>query len=231
MVYLLLAVFSFVALAPLCSVAWRLIDSNREALKTSQLEYAALLASTISMELDAHVDGLKAQFVRGSHSLGLTYGRAAGPEDDDAVRRVLDEILDERMRYLRFTNLQGRVISSSTTEAISPELEFSVGAGFQAVAEGLADRRSGAEGVIHSDPLLLPGDPKRAALVFSAPVVRGGRILGVVSALVDLQSVWDVVVTGHEKEPHTFFAVDGQGRLFASKDLAGRRKPSLPYRS
>ena len=221
MVYLLLFVFSVVAMAPLCSVAWRLIESNREALKTSQLEYASLLASTISMELDAHVDGLKAQFVRGSNALGLTYGRGAEPEDDDAVRRVLDEILDERMRYLRFTNLHGRVVSSSTTWAISPELERSFGAGFQAAAEGLADRRSGAEGVIDSDPFLLPGNPKRAALIFSAPVVRGGRILGVASALVDLQSVWDVIVAGHEKEPHTFFAVDGVGRLFASKDLAG----------
>jgi hypothetical protein len=39
MVYLLLAVFSFVALAPLGSVAWKLINTNREALKTSQQEY------------------------------------------------------------------------------------------------------------------------------------------------------------------------------------------------
>ena len=220
MVYLLLAVFSIVALAPLCSVAWRLIDSNREALKTSQLEYEALLASTISMEVDTHVAGLRAQLVRGSHSLGLTCGRTGGAEDD-AVRRVLDEVVDERMRYLRFTDLHGHVVNSNTTEAIPRELEPSFVAGFRATAESLADHRFGVESVSHSDPLLLPGNPKRAALVLTAPVVSGGRFLGVVSALVDLQSVWDVVVAGHEKEPHTFFAVDAQGRLFAAKDLAG----------
>ncbi len=220
MVYLLLAVFSFVALAPLCSVAWRLIDSNREALKTSQLEYESLLASTISMEVDTHVAGMRAQLVRGAHSVGLTCGRS-GHVEDDAVRAVLDELVDERMRYLRFTNLHRHVVSSRANETIPPELDPSFAAGFLAAAESLADHRVGADGVSHSDPLLLPGDPKRAALVLTAPVVSGGRFIGVVSALVDLQSIWDVVVAGHEKEPHAFFAVDARGRLFAAKGLAG----------
>jgi HD-GYP domain-containing protein (c-di-GMP phosphodiesterase class II) len=221
MVYLLLAVFTFVALAPLCSVAWRLIDGNREALKTSQLEYAALLASTISMEVDTHVAGLRAQLVRGSHSLGVTCGRGGG-DDDRAIRRVLDEVVDERMRYLRFTDLHGRVVSSTTTERIPVELEPSFLAGFRATAESLADgHRIGAESVTHADPLLLAGDPQRAALVLTAPVFGAGRYLGVVSAFVDLQSIWDMVVAGHSREPHTFFAVDAKGRLFASKDLPG----------
>jgi response regulator RpfG family c-di-GMP phosphodiesterase len=221
MVYLLLAVFTFVAMAPLCSVAWRLIDGNREALKTSQLEYAALLASTISMEVDTHVAGLKAQLVRGSNSLGLTCGRSEGREDG-AIRRVLDVGVDERMRYLRFTDLHGLVVSSSTTEAIPQELEPAFLAGIRETAESLADHnRIGAENVTHADPLLLPGNPKRAALVLTAPVIGGGRILGVVSALVDLQSVWDDVMSGHDKEPHAFFAVDARGRLFATKDLPG----------
>jgi HD-GYP domain-containing protein (c-di-GMP phosphodiesterase class II) len=221
MVYLLLAVFTFVALAPLCSVAWRLIDGNREALKTSQLEYAALLASTISMEVDTHVAGLRAQLVRGSHSLGLTFGRAGGA-DDQAIRRALDDVVDDRVRYVRFTDLHGRIVSSKSAEAIPQVLEPAYRTGFRETAESLADgHRMGAESVTHADPLLLSGNPPRAALVLSAPVFSGGRFLGVVSALVDLQSVWDVVVAGHGKEPHAFFAVDAKGRLFASKDLPG----------
>jgi HD-GYP domain-containing protein (c-di-GMP phosphodiesterase class II) len=220
MVYLLLAVFSFVALAPLCSVAWRLIDSNREALKTSQLEYASLLASTLSMEVDSHMAGMRAQLSRGSLAVGLTYGRD-GQFQDDAVRRVLDELVDERMHYLRFTDLHKRVVSSRTTDAIPEPLEPSFASGFRAVFESLADHRSGTERTNHSDPLILPGAPARAALVLTAPVFSGGRFVGVVSALVDLESVWDVVVEGHKKEPHSFFAVDSQGRLFAARNLAG----------
>ena len=138
MVYLLLAVFTFVALAPLCSVAWRLIDGNREALKTSQLEYEALLASTISMEVDTHVAGLRAQLVRGSHSLGLTY-ESMGGKDDPTIRRVLDEVVDERLRCLRFTDLHGHVVSSKSAEPIPRELEPVFLAGFRATAESLAD--------------------------------------------------------------------------------------------
>ena len=221
MVYLLLAVFSFVALAPLCSVAWRLIDGNREALKTSQQEYQLLLASTISRELDIHVESLRAQLLRCSNSLALAWGRAEG-SGDAAARLVLEEAVDERMRYLRFTDLHAHVVSSSKTATIPVELEPSFRAGFRAMAEGLLDQRqTGTRSATHGGPLLLPGNPRRAALVLTAPVISGGRFLGVVSALVDLQSVWDAVVAGHSKEPHALFAVDAKGRLFAAKNLPG----------
>ncbi len=220
MVYLLLAVFSFVALAPLCSVAWRLIDSNREALKTSQLEYESLLASTISMEVDAQVASIRAQLVRGSHSVGLTCGRA-GRVEDEAVRGVLNELIDDRMKFLRFTDLHGHVVSSRAVEAVPPEVDPLLAAGFRAAAGNLADHRKGTERVSLSAPLLIKQAETRAALVLSAPVVSGGRFIGVVSALADLQAIWDEVVAGHEKEPHTFFAVDSEGRLFAARNLAG----------
>jgi HAMP domain-containing protein len=220
MVYLLLAVFAFVALAPLCSVAWRLIDGNREALKTSQQEYQLLLASTISREVDIHVEGLRAQLVRGSHALAFACGRAE-EAGDDAVRRVLDDVVDERMRYLRFTDLRGHVVNSRTTAKIPEELEPSFLAGFRAAEESLPDDRpAGTETATHAGPLLLPGSPQRAALILTAPVVSGGRFLGGVSALVDLQSVWDAVVAGH-RTGHALFAVDAKGRLFAATDLPG----------
>jgi len=220
MVYLLLAVFAFVALVPLSSVAWRLIDGNREALKTSQQEYQLLLASTISREVDIHVEGLRAQLGRASRSLSAASARGGGI-DDDTVRRVLDDVLDERMRYLRFTDLRGRVVASRTVSGLPAGIEPSFLSGFRAAAERLADSRQlGAESATHSDPILLPGDPPQAALVITAPVVSGGRFLGVVSALANLQSVWDAVVDGH-RTGHALFAVDTKGRLFAATDLPG----------
>jgi HD-GYP domain-containing protein (c-di-GMP phosphodiesterase class II) len=221
MVYLLLAVFTFVALAPLCSVAWRLIDGNREALKTSQQEYQLLLASTISRELDIHVESLGAQLVRASYSIAIASGRTDGA-GEAAVRLALEEAVDERMRYLRFTDLRGRTASSAASASIPEEVEPSFRAGFRAMAEGLLDpHQAGTKGAAHGGPVLLPGNPPRAAIVMSAPVISGGRFLGVVSALVDLQSVWDAVMAGHTKEPHALFAVDAKGRLFAAKNLPG----------
>lgn len=219
MVYVLLAVFAIVALAPLGSVAFRLIDGSREALKTSQQEYQHLLAATISKEIDVHVDGLRAQLTQGSYSLAKVKG-GDGAVSDDAVRRVLDEIVDERVLYLRFTDLRGRVLQSKAAGALPGNLEPLFLAGFRD-AISLAGQHTGAASATHADPILLAGDPPAAALLLTAPVVSGGRFVGVVSALVDLQSVWDSVMDGHGKEPHAMFAVDATGHLFAAKNLPG----------
>lgn len=218
MVYLLLGVFAIVALAPLGSVAWRLIDGSREALKTSQQEYQHLLASTISRELDVYVGGFRAQLLRGAHSLAAAKA-GADTVPDEAVRRVLDEIVDERVLYLRFTDLRGRVLQPLPEERLPPELEPPFLMGFRAAAESLAVQRPAGPSTAHADPILLPGHPPSAALLITAPVASGGRFFGVVSALVDLQSVWDTVMDGHGKEPHAMFAVDAGGHLFAARNL------------
>src|SRR5262249_51847314 len=132
--------------------------------------------------------------------------------------RVLDEIVDERVRYLRFTDLRGRVLQSRAA-TVSGNLEPLFLAGFRAAAESLAGARHGGPEATHADPVLLPGNPRSAALLITAPVVTGGRFVGVVSALVDLQSVWDSVMDGHGKEPYAIYAVDATGRLFAARNL------------
>lgn len=49
-VFTLLAVLVLIGLAPLGTVAWKLIDINREALSTAQREYQGLMASTVANE-------------------------------------------------------------------------------------------------------------------------------------------------------------------------------------
>jgi HD-GYP domain-containing protein (c-di-GMP phosphodiesterase class II) len=219
MVYLLLAVFTLVALAPLGSVAWRLIDRNREALKTSQQEYQLLLASTICREVDIHVEAVRAQVARAARAVAASGGRI-DTGGSEAMRAALESGVDDRMRYLRFTDLRGHVAETSGDERPPAAAADAFVAGFRSAAESLAGGHDPAETEAHADPLLLPGTPRRPALVLSAPVVAGGRFLGVISGLVDLQSVWDAVVAGH-RTGHAIFAVDAKGRLFASSDLPG----------
>ena len=66
----LLAVFVIVGLGPLASVAWKLIDTNREALKTAQQEYQLLLAASVAQDVDIHVEGFRSQLVRLAKALG-----------------------------------------------------------------------------------------------------------------------------------------------------------------
>ncbi len=220
MVYLLLAVFAFVALAPLLSVAWRLIDGNREALKTSQQEYQLLLASTISREVDIHVASLRAQLARASHAVAAASDRGEGP-GGDAVRRVLDGMVDDSVRYLRFSDLHGHAISSKNADLMTRGLEGAFAAGFRSAAESLADQRgTEAPQASHGEPLLLESEPRRAAFVLALPVVERGRFLGVIAALVDLQSVWDTVVAD-QHTGHALYAVDGSGHVFAATNLSG----------
>ena len=68
-----------------------------------------------------------------------------------------------------------------------------------------------------SDPILLSAAPPRSVLVISAPVVSGGKFRGVLSAVVELQRVWESVVARNPKG-HLIFAVDGRGRVIASTD-------------
>jgi HD-GYP domain-containing protein (c-di-GMP phosphodiesterase class II) len=218
MVYLLLGVFAFVALAPLGTVAWKLIATNREALKTSQQEYQLLLASTVTRGVDIYVEGLRGQLVGVSRALATGLERSAGDEADLA-RRVLAEVSDDRILYLRFTDVRGRVIDAPRAITRPGTLEPLFLTGFRSAAESLERHREiEARDATITDPVLLAGEPPHAAAVLSAPVVSGGRFRGVVSALVDLEAVWEAVVAGH-RTGHAVFAVDRRGRLFASTDL------------
>lgn len=218
----LLAVFVIVGLGPLGSVAWKLIDTNREALKTAQQEYQLLLASTLAQEIDINVEGLRSQLTRLATALGPAVARP-GEVRDSEIRKILGDIADDRMLYLRYIDLQNRSVDSRASATIPEDLEPVFESGLQGAAEQLA-RHGGSltEAVAVSEPLLLAGDPPRAALVLSAPVAAGSGFRGVLSALVDLQTVWDSIVD-RRRTGHVTFIVDESGRMFASNDAGGVR--------
>jgi hypothetical protein len=208
-------VLAFVGLAPLASVAWKLIDTNKEALKTAHQEYQLLLASSIAHQVDTNVESLRAQLVRVAGALGASLGRS-GPEGDEEIRRVLSDVADDRMVYLRYMDLRGRAVASGQSATVSPDLEPVFLSGFRKSTESLAGSPGSRPDVSTlSGPILLGGTTQRAALVISAPVVAGGGFRGVLSALVDLQTVWDGIAEAN-KGGHTVFALDSHGHLFAS---------------
>jgi HD-GYP domain-containing protein (c-di-GMP phosphodiesterase class II) len=214
----LLATLVLVGLAPLGSVAWKLIDINREALKTAQQEYQLLLASSIGQRLDAHVDGLRSELVRVAKALGP----AAGHRDSAGeIRRALAGVADDRMLYLRYMDLRNRSLDSGSSATLPADLEPLFVTAFRRTAESLADRGGRQEpSAIASDPILLGGNPPRPALVLSAPVFSGGTFRGVLAALVDLEPVWDALAAGR-RTGHTVFAVDSSGNVFATSDPVG----------
>jgi len=218
-VFTLLAVLVLIGLAPLATVAWKLIEINREALTTSQQEFQLLLASSIAHEVDVHVEGLDSELVRVAQTLGGVASRS-GAGWNDEVHRTLVDVVDERMLYLRYTYFQGQQATYIEQGSLPEKLEPIFASGLREAAEILAQTAlSRPEQAIVSDPILLDSAPHRAVLVVSAPVVSRGRFRGVLSALVDLQRVWDSVVA-RNRTGHVIFALDESGRVIASSDPA-----------
>ena len=204
-------------LAPLASVAWKLIDINREALKGSTQEVQLLLASSVARELDIHVRALQTQVARVARALGP----AAVRDGSGQVRAILSDVADERMVYLRYSDLKGKTVDSRSSLPVPQNLQPLFLQGLREAAESIADHRDGSPGAATvSTPVLMDGEPPRAALVLTAPVVGAGGFRGVLSVIVDLQSVWDDVVE-HYSSAHRIVAVDRRGRLFASTDTEG----------
>lgn len=221
----LLAVFCLIGLAPLATVAWKLIDINREALKTSHQEYQLLMASGVAREVDLQTEAIGSRISASARALGGLLGRGDGA-DDATIRRVLEEVTDDRLLYLRFTDLRGRVVDTESTATVPPDLVPLFVAGLREAVEKTATVHGDAPPAVSvSAPILLAGSPPRAAAIFSTPVVALGSFRGVLCGLVDLQTVWDAVVGGN-RTGHTIFAVDSRGVLFAINDRAGVRAAS-----
>ncbi|MCH7781148.1 MAG: hypothetical protein IH848_09890, partial [Acidobacteria bacterium] len=96
----LAAVLLLIGLAPLALMAWKQTQFNRVALATAQQEYQLLVAETIAREIDIHLDGLRAELLRVSQTLGGAIRRTGGP--DAELRDDLAGVVDERMPYLRY---------------------------------------------------------------------------------------------------------------------------------
>ncbi len=224
----LLAVLVVVALVPLATVAWKLIDINRDALTTAQQEYQLLLASSIAREVDIRVQSLRDRVSGIAQTLGSS-ALDGGRVRHGTFRHAVDEAITPEILLLRFTDVRGRTMTSDETPSLPPAIEELFGAALGDVAAAMErDRAQGGAITFLSRPIVMTGQGPDSLVLLSAPVVARGSFQGVVSALVDFQSVWDAL-TGTRNTGHTIFAMDPRGELFASSD-AVRLPPGTDVR-
>ncbi len=215
----LFGVLLVVALGPLVAVSWKLIDTNREALKTSQQQYQLLLAASVARQIDAHVEALRSQLVRVARTLAPVVGRAEA--GDGQTRRLLADVADDRMPYVRYADLRGWVVDSRADGGLPREIEARFLEERARVLEAMAAAGQAGTGVpasLMSRPFWLSGwAVPRAAVVVSTPVALRGKFRGVLSALVDCEALWDSVAR-HYRGGHVLFLADGTGRVVAASD-------------
>ena len=187
------AVLLVIGLAPLALMSWRLVQFNRVALATVQQEYQGLVAETIAREVDTHVDGLRAELSRVSQTLGAAIRRTGGPNAE--LRRDLVAVIDERMPYLRYDYFRQSNVGSIDAGELSDDLEPIFDKALKDAVVVLTEAVQTRPDITILSAPILAGSPPRARVVVSAPVMSGGRFRGVLSSVVDLEHIWDLVIS------------------------------------
>jgi HD-GYP domain-containing protein (c-di-GMP phosphodiesterase class II) len=217
LVYSLLAVLVFVGLAPLASFAFKLIDTSRRALVTSQQELELQLASSIAGQIDAFVDGLNRQISTLAQSFGIGIEEQGLREfqNDLSKRSVLGGLLDDQLVALRFTPLDGRIDQALMGTGTPPaELEALLAKEYARIAS--APGSPDAPAILVSDPVLI-GPRGFAGVVVSVPVFTRGQLKGVLQGFGSLDNLWSRLALGHATG-HEIYAIDTRGRLFLHTD-------------
>jgi HD-GYP domain-containing protein (c-di-GMP phosphodiesterase class II) len=217
-VYTFLLVMLVVGLLPLAIVARKLITISRESLVTSQQEVQLQMASAIARQVDASIDGARAEMAR------LAEGIAALPRAPDGSppvaggwRKLLDGYLGGSLVLLRFTTGSGGAIESRKAGLTIPQEAL------DAVTHGTGAALGGRAEV--GDPVPLAGTgPPHALLAVTVPVGPGGSG-GALSGLVDFGVLWAPVASvgrsGSGYGGYTIYALDREARLFADHDEGG----------
>ncbi len=218
-VFAFTAVLCLVGLVPLGSVAWKLIDINREALTTAQQEHQLLLASSTAQEIGNYITGLESRVRNAARTIShMQSGNRTIPASRS--RKILAESEGDGVLYLRFTDLRGNVVGSRPGSSFPPGLESLFTEGLGEVPLLFSNERDPADRVWLSEPYLLDvdGPVPVAMILLAAPVVTEDKLRGVLSALVDFQQFWEEIMAS-KRTGQTLFIMDSGGTPFVSSNL------------
>jgi HD-GYP domain-containing protein (c-di-GMP phosphodiesterase class II) len=205
----LLIVLFAVGMLPLLTVVRQLVESNREALKTSHQQYQLLLARTLNAEFAVHLESGR----RALAQLGESLSRSRGFPGPGQFEREADVAADGSVLIFAYRDNQGR------TRIYAPNR---VATGFEEAMQVLAEQSRDVlenkllEG-LESRPHRADPNDSSVLIARTVPVLVGGKIVGSVSSLVDLRPIWSGLISQY-RTGHSFFALDDHGNTFLSSD-------------
>ncbi|MFQ5669439.1 MAG: HD domain-containing phosphohydrolase [Acidobacteriota bacterium] len=220
--WVLTAMLLLVGILPVYTVSSRLIELNKESLKTQQQVNQLQLASSLAHHIDTYIDGQGRTVAVLAEVLSSELNKSASAHSlPDLTRRgTLSRFIDEGMILIRYTHRDGQ-------SATAMEEGFEAN---QEIETRLVDHFARQMNTgIHAqtevgEPFFY--EPENGPVVFlSTPVVRGGRRVGVLSSLVSLSILWH---EAQRSSGYSLFALDSHGHLFTepkkSSSFAG-----VPY--
>ena len=208
--YVILGVLLVISIVPMYFYSAQVEAINRDRLKTNEMLLQNTVTRSLADDLSQHERSLRMMLANLSSAIQVASGGDIGSKNIEApeLRALLENFVSssDELAYATLLNSDAKGISAGR---IAPDafLQRELQYAFDAARDGRA----------YNGQALQVGDGKsaRTVLLVSSPVSYGGRFLGMVGAVVDLQFLIGRLheVSGGGLIP---YVVDAQGRLVAA---------------
>ena len=208
--YVILGVLLIISIVPMYFYSAQVEAINRERLKTNEMLLQNTVTRSLADDLSQHERSLRMMLANLSSAIQVASGGDIGAKNIEApeLRALLENFVSssDELAYATLLNSEAKGISAGR---IAPDafLQRELQHAYDAARDGRA----------YNGQALQVGDGKlaRTVVLVSSPVSYGGRFLGMVGAVVDLQFLIRRLqeVSGGGLIP---YVVDAQGRLVAA---------------
>ncbi len=208
--YVILGVLVAISVVPMYFYSAQVESINRDRLKTNEMLLQNTVTRSLADDISQHEGSLRMMLANLSSAIQVTSGGdiGAGHVERPELRALLENFVSssDDIAYATLLNSEAKGVSAGR---IAPDafLRRELERGFAAAREGRA--YNGQALVVGS------GKSSRTVVLVSSPVMYGGRFLGMIGSVVDLQ----FLIRRLEEVSRaglTPYVVDAQGRLVAA---------------
>ncbi|HVI10422.1 MAG TPA: HD domain-containing phosphohydrolase [Candidatus Binatia bacterium] len=208
--YVILGVLLVISIVPMYFYSAQVEAINRDRLKTNEMLLQNTVTRSLADDLSQHERSLRMMLANLSSAIQVASGGDIGSQNIQApeLRALLENFVSssDELAYATLLNSEARGISAGR---ITPDafLQRELQRAFDAAHDGRAYNGQALQ--------VEDGKNTRTVVLVSSPVSYGGRFLGMVGAVVDLQFLIRRLheVSGGGLTP---YVVDSQGRLVAA---------------
>ncbi|MGB7866308.1 MAG: cache domain-containing protein, partial [Candidatus Sulfotelmatobacter sp.] len=222
--YVILGVLLVISIVPMYFYSAQVEAINRDRLKTNEMLLQNTVTRSLADDLSQHERSMRMMLANLSSAIQVASGGDIGSKNIEApeLRALLENFVSssDELAYATLLNSDAKGISAGR---IAPDafLQRELQHAFDAARDGRAYNGQALQ--------VEDGKSSRTVVLVSSPVSYGGRFLGMVGAVVDLQFLIRRLqeVSGGGLIP---YVVDAQGRLVAagtSQYVTGQDMKSL----
>ena len=208
--YVILGVLVMISVVPMYFYSTQVEAINRDRLKTNEMLLQNTVTRSLADDLSQHQQSLRMMLANLSSAIQVASGGDIGTQNIEApeLRALLENFVgsSDELAYATLLNADAKGISAGR---IAPDafLQRELERAYAAAREGR----------VYNGQTLVVGSGKsaRTVLLVSSPVMYGGRFLGVIASVVDLEFLIRRLqeVNRGGLIP---YVIDSQGRLVAS---------------